>query len=792
MPKRIQEPDCNHRRRVDGLVSGIAIAQPRAGRSQRIRFYAALFALVCLLAAPDTRATEIASPLSIVAGAKAAPSAEKTELTVAVIAARRDVLQKEIAATRLELAKLPEGSTEDTARWLTAETALMERIDAILAEQARTWQEAADLAIEVTDITERTSNRRPPETTFKPPYDMAALDQLYAERDALDLAATTLKRDLVNAETMLREAADILGEKDRVRRAVRGAADAPKPADVAPSNLRLAALESRLAQATLAVREEALKILKTRQSLLEPKRLILNPRFDWLRANLILGAEPSTEGPSLRAGELDHDIARAKLSADAATSVVIATERRAAHEQITDELTARRDDRQTANLTLSVLTAQRERIAELAKLTVLRHQVLTGGMPVEKLRVLSKENQTLLEQLTREQRRGVTALFRNQRELQIWQSRLTQEAASATPVAPWIFDRVKSLAAWIDLSQVELADHDRLRIECSRLQEELGSRVTQFSWSEKSDAAWEKLVAAWKFEAFSVQDQPVRVNTIVWVLLLVVLGFYASHWLTSQLSIRILKRFGMTTGRRAALQALWFYALFITVLVVAFHLFHLSLTQFSVVSGALAVGIGFGSQNLIGNFISGIILLIERPVSQGDVIELDGRQVTVERLGPRSTIVRTLDNTHMILPNSLLLDRPVINWTLSDEVVRRSIKVGVAYGSPSRKVEELLQKVLGSVESVKLEPKPLVMFSEFGESSLDFQIFFWVTIEDRIETENELRHRIAEAFAEAEITIAFPQRDVHLETSKPLQVVLTAPSDPVARRSNDGVPEKGS
>lgn len=516
---------------MDGPAS--AAAGPREGRPKRIRVSIALFVLAALVAAPGSRAAEISSPIDLAASAKTPPPVEKTELTVAVIAARRAALQKKIAATRLELAKLPEGSTEDTARWLTAETALLERIDAVLAEQARTWQAAADLAIEVAAITERTSNRRPPETTFKPPYDLAALDQLYAERDALDLAETTLKRDLANAETMLREAADILEEKDRARRAVRGAADATKPADVAPGNLRLAALESRLAQETLAVREKALKIIKAQQSLLAPKRLILNPRFDWLRANLALSPEPPAEGPSLRALELDRDIAQAKTSADAATKIVIATERRAASEQATDELTARRDDRQTANLTLSVLTAERERIAEQAGITALRRRVLTGGMPAEKLRALAKENHARLEELDREHRRDVTALFRSQGELQGWQSRLTHEAATAVPVAPWIFERVKRLGAWIVLSQAELADHDRLRTECRRLQEEVGSRVTLFSWSEAAAVTWEKIVAAWDFEIFSVQDQPVRVNTIVWVLVLVVLGFHTSRWLTA-------------------------------------------------------------------------------------------------------------------------------------------------------------------------------------------------------------------------------------------------------------------
>jgi small-conductance mechanosensitive channel len=233
----------------------------------------------------------------------------------------------------------------------------------------------------------------------------------------------------------------------------------------------------------------------------------------------------------------------------------------------------------------------------------------------------------------------------------------------------------------------------------------------------------------------------------------------------------------MNLGRRAAWQALWFYALFVVVLVMAFNLFHISLTQFSVVSGALAVGIGFGSQNLISNFISGIILLIERPVNQGDVIEIDGRRVTVERLGARSTIVRTLDNTHMVVPNSRLLDQPVINWTLSDEVVRQQIQVGVAYGSPTRRVAELLHGVLAAVEQVRKEPPPLVKFAAFGESSLDFEIFFWATIAERLATENELRHRIAEVFDKEKIVMAFPQRDIHLETSKPLQVVIMPPTD---------------
>lgn len=742
-----------------------------------VRSFAVLFVLAASLGGMEPLYAADAVPGLVPGGPAASPVAEKSERSVADIELRRVTLQKEITATRQELAKLPEGVSEDAARWLAEETALLERVDAVLAEQARTWQEAADLAIEAAAVAERIRNQRPPEATLQPPYDLALLDQLYAERDGLELAASTLERDLENAGTMVREADDYLKEKDRDRRAVRGSSGTTTIAGKAPANLRLAELESRLAQETLLLREKALQTLKQRQSLIEPKQKLLRPRLAWLTANLTLGPEPSPGIQPDLAAALDPAIAAAKTEAAAATRNVIAIERRAVTEQIADELQASRANRQTANLTLSALTAQRERLAEKAKITALRRRVLAGGMAAADLRTLAQENQTALDGLVRERGRGRTALIRSRRELQDWQGRLTQAAATGT-VAPWSLERAKRLAQWIQLGEAELADLDQLRTGRSRLQEEIGSRVTLFSWREASVRTREGIGAAWNFEIFSVQDQPVRVKTILVVLLLVVLGYYASRWLSEQVSHHVFRRLGMNTGRRAAWQSLWFYGLFVVVLVMAFNLFHISFTQFSVVTGALAVGIGFGSQNLISNFISGVILLIERPVNQGDVIEIDGRRVTVERLGARSTIVRTLDNTHMIVPNSLLLERPVINWTLSDEVVRQQIKVGVAYGSPTRRVEELLLAMLAAIEGVRAEPKPLVKFADFGDSALNFEVFFWATIEERLETENEIRHRIAEVFAAEGIIMAFPQRDVHLETTKPLQVMLTSAPAP--------------
>jgi small-conductance mechanosensitive channel len=389
------------------------------------------------------------------------------------------------------------------------------------------------------------------------------------------------------------------------------------------------------------------------------------------------------------------------------------------------------------------------------------------------MREWADANQQAIDRLEKERRLQLIETLKSRKELQDLQARLARGTGSDDRPSAWVLDRVQRLIAWVELSERELGDIDALRTERNRLKEELGARVSSFSWRDAVSSARENLIGGWNYEVFSVQDEPIRVKTILTVILLVALGHWVSRKASDAIGRTVFHRMGMNMGRRAAWQTLSFYALFLVVLLAAFNLFHLSLTQFSVVSGALAVGIGFGSQNLIGNFISGIILLIERPVNQGDVIEIDGQQVTVERLGPRSTIVRSFDNTHMIVPNSRLLEQPVTNLTLSDDIVRNRIRVGVAYGSPTREVEKIMHDVLLGLDLVRREPAPQIKFQDFGESALVFDALFWSSIAERREVESELRHRIAEAFDRNGIVMAFPQRDVHLNTTTPLRVQMT-------------------
>ena len=223
-----------------------------------------------------------------------------------------------------------------------------------------------------------------------------------------------------------------------------------------------------------------------------------------------------------------------------------------------------------------------------------------------------------------------------------------------------------------------------------------------------------------------------------------------------------------------------FFTIFILVILTALGLLGIPLTTFHFATGALAIGIGFGAQNIINNFISGWILMAERPIRIDDFIELDGATGVVEQVGNRSTRIRRSDGVHMLVPNSQLLERTVVNWTLVDREIRTTIRVGVAYGSPVQKVAELIQKAVADQPESKANPAPSVAFEDFGDNALIFDAFFWCDVggEKALrEIRSAIRFRISQLFDDNGIVIAFPQRDVHLDATKPLEIRMLHSDD---------------
>ncbi len=226
---------------------------------------------------------------------------------------------------------------------------------------------------------------------------------------------------------------------------------------------------------------------------------------------------------------------------------------------------------------------------------------------------------------------------------------------------------------------------------------------------------------------------------------------------------KILVDSGFDSSVQNSISMITVYTLWMFGILLALHVFGLGTTSLTVAFGALGIGLGFGLQNIFNNFISGIILLFERPIQVGDDIEINGTWARVRKINVRSTVVQTYDNASLIIPNSDFISAQVINWTLKDKRIRRKINVGVAYGSDIQLVRESLLGISGVHRQVLAHPRADVLFADFGDSALVFVLRFWTNVDIMLTVETDLRFEIDRVFKEKGIVIAFPQLDLHLD-----------------------------
>jgi potassium efflux system protein len=302
----------------------------------------------------------------------------------------------------------------------------------------------------------------------------------------------------------------------------------------------------------------------------------------------------------------------------------------------------------------------------------------------------------------------------------------------------------------------------------------------------------------WAFELFTAEDtivvegqsitgkRSVTLGKIILAILILGLGIWVTG-LISRVAEPIIIRRLKIEANQANLIRRWLRALMVVCLVM-FSLISVKipLTVFAFAGGALAIGLGFGMQNLLKNFVSGLILLFERPFRVGDVLDVAGSRGTVTEIGLRASVLQLWDGTETLIPNSSLLENNVSNWTYSSRKVRFSVSVGTAYGSDTRRVIQLLSEAAERHGVVEKEPKPLVLFTEFGENALTFELRYWVDVikGNAAQVASDLRLMIAGAFAESGIVIAFPQRDLHFDLARPLAVeIVTGQSPKPAERA---------
>ena len=282
---------------------------------------------------------------------------------------------------------------------------------------------------------------------------------------------------------------------------------------------------------------------------------------------------------------------------------------------------------------------------------------------------------------------------------------------------------------------------------------------------------WSKIPGLWSWSVFKTGKNAVTLGQLIVGLTLLIVGYFVVRQFTRRLEKILLKKMDVQESVGHAISTFILYFSMVILCLFTLRLLNIPITIFTVIGGALAVGIGFGSQNIMNNFISGLIVIVEQPIRAGDIVEVEGLTGEVERIGARATRIKSIDNTQIVVPNSSFLEKNILNWTLSDAVVRRRVNVGVIYGSPTRLVETLLLQSVREHKAVLKSPNPIVFFKEFGNHSLDFSVSFWVKVQHIMELKkipSDIRFRIDELFRQNNIVIAFPQQDMHFRT--PLQV----------------------
>jgi small-conductance mechanosensitive channel len=326
----------------------------------------------------------------------------------------------------------------------------------------------------------------------------------------------------------------------------------------------------------------------------------------------------------------------------------------------------------------------------------------------------------------------------------------------------------------------------------THLLDDLREAQQHLTVGERLRQAWETTGRIWYQELpIDIGGEPLTVRQIVLATLILVIGIALIRVLRRYLRAAMRTRTRIDANAAANLERLLFYFLLIVIVLVAMNTVGIPLTAFTIFGGALAIGIGFGAQNLINNFISGLILMMERPIRIGDLVEVDNRAGFIEEIGARCSRLRQFSGVDILVPNSAFLEKTVINWTLTDAKVRWEVRVGVAYGSDTQQAQKLILKAVEEHGRVLDEPEPLVVFSDYGDSALIFDAYFWLTMgpaTDARVVRSDIRHRIDKLFKEAGIVIAFPQRDVHLDVAGPLDVRVTNPG----RGPNPGQPETTS
>ena len=671
----------------------------------------------------------------------------------------------------------------------------------------------------------------------KPPYSLLMIDELLNERDAIQAKLTSHEASLANYQSLL---ATTLKESKAAEEsisdkvvAVRNASEAATPAakwrlDAARGKARPVATRADLLQNLCDSLKDLIAAAKIDLSLIDRKVTLAKANCGFSDDDMAkvtkladtrkqaIQKESETYSKRLKSAQATR--AQAQAAVDAlAPAVPPLPDTPAGNKE------SGKDSNKDARTEPNKDTDKEAQAVELAKfrLDVAEDRVDSIESIIERLDSLTQlENMTLDGYKIRRSIIDATSNYATNKaveqltalldRIRAWKSvldndiaassadlsKLESRAAAITPEDPrfsLLSDQraafSEKLAMFQRLSQEVVAERNLL----NRWHKEYAPDADNTRWwtrlGKMGQAGWAILKGIWSFEVMSYEDKmetedgprtykiPVTLGWLLEALLFFLIGYRIASCIAKRIQRTLVRRGRLKEAQARTLRnwTMIVVAIFLGIGTLAF--LHLPLTVFAYFGGALAIGLGFGTQTLIKNFVSGIILLAERKVRVGDTVDVEGITGVITEINTRSSVIRSSGDIETMVPNSVFLDNRVTNWTLSNAKIRRSLRIGVAYGTPPQDIIEILTECAGRHGLVCKSPAPFAVFDDFGDNALIFQLFFWLELVGSTTTttitivSSDLRLMIEKRLAASGIAVPFPQRDLRI--TSPVEVRLS-------------------
>ena len=672
------------------------------------------------------------------------------------VSAQRTALAAQIAELEKQTAAESTDANSEEVSAGEDELESLQTLDGVYAQQQSRLEQLESLRAEKKKVDELLETLRKFGPTEAKPYSFLLLENLRDELAAEEEQEAALQTDSKAANQMLETAQEHFDEAESERRRDQEAFDeAEGNKTEAMLALKQAKQESRvnkelvvLRRLEIDVRTLRLEVCVARKTMLEEKveRIAKDVRFtkqdlqDRLKELTAFDAELNRKLKDARNRfqqlESQEAAALKELREHRATQATI--------DLAVDAWRVARDVDQTEMFLLNERIADNKRFRHYWSC---RYEVENGTAKPEEIEQWHGNLSDLIEELQDNQRALAQRIETSRGE----QAKVLQRVRNNDDETfkHWgDFEGVQwqGLREVCETNLVQLKANERWS---SRFLEELDAKLQPADATSWRTIIESHLAIAGEYEIAEVDDRPVTVGKVVSLLGYLLVDVLLARIVGRILLRRVLPRLGLNEGASQAIQSIAVYSMIVLFGVLSFQFVHIPLTAFAFLGGAVAIAIGFGSQDVANNFMSGIILLAEQPIRVGDVVVIDDVQGTVQHIGPRSTRIKTNLNHELIIPNSKLLSDKVTNLTLSDNLVQTAVAVTLPLKMTVPQAKQTLLQAASTHPAVLREPHPLVLFKQFGASSMDLELHFWLRLNDDMLTavvQSEVREAVNELF----------------------------------------------